>query len=74
MRTASDVFMDEPGSFIKPVKKKDGCVRIKVAAVYVNGKMVKKMNDMVCPYCGTEWEHEYDDLSYTEEEGEYLSK
>lgn len=23
MRTASDVFMDEPGSFIKPVKKKD---------------------------------------------------
>lgn len=71
MRTASDVFMNEPGSFIKPVKKKDGCVRRKVAAVYVNGKMVKKMNDMVCPYCGAEWEHEYDDFSYTEVEGEY---
>lgn len=29
------------------------------------------MNDMVCPYCGAEWEHDYDDLSYTEKEGEY---
>lgn len=29
------------------------------------------MNDMICPYCGAEWEHEYDDLSYTEKEGEY---
>lgn len=37
MRTASDVFMDEPGSFIKPVKKKDGCVRRKVAAIYIYG-------------------------------------
>ena len=29
------------------------------------------MNDMICPYCGAEWEHDYDDLGYTEEEGEY---
>lgn len=26
---------------------------------------------MECPYCGAEWEHEYDDLSYTDGEGEY---
>lgn len=29
------------------------------------------MNDMKCPYCVAEWEHDYDDLSYTEKEGEY---
>lgn len=29
------------------------------------------MNDMICPYCGAEWEHDPDDLSYIEEEGEY---
>lgn len=29
------------------------------------------MNDMICPYCGAEWEHDPYDLSYTEEEGEY---
>ena len=26
---------------------------------------------MICPYCGAEWEHDYDDLSYTNGEGEY---
>ena len=26
---------------------------------------------MKCPYCGAEWEHDPDDLSYTEEKGEY---
>ena len=26
---------------------------------------------MKCPYCGAEWEHEYDDLDYVEKEGEY---
>lgn len=35
------------------------------------GRMVRRMNDMKCPYCGAEWEHGYDDLSYTEEKGEY---
>lgn len=30
-----------------------------------------RMNDMVCPYCEAEWEHDYDDLSYTNGEGEY---
>lgn len=30
-----------------------------------------RMNDMKCPYCGVEWEHDYDDLSYTDGEGEY---
>lgn len=29
------------------------------------------MKDMKCPYCGAEWEHDYDDLSYTNGEGEY---
>lgn len=29
------------------------------------------MNDMICPYCGDEWENDADDLSYTKEEGEY---
>lgn len=30
------------------------------------------MNDMECPYCGAEWEHDYDDyLSYINGEGEY---
>ena len=29
------------------------------------------MNDMICPYCEAEWEHDYDDLSYTNGEGEY---
>ena len=29
------------------------------------------MNDMKCPYCGAEWEHDCDDLSYTDGEGEY---
>lgn len=29
------------------------------------------MNDMICPYCEAEWEHDPYDLRYTKEEGEY---